>query len=113
MTLRALYKIRNPYTPGPDCPPRKLSMALSQPVLLFDNDCGVCSRFAFLAMKSSKGWVRPVGLFTKQGAHIKSAFFSPNDRPDEMFWLLLGDTGYGGRCGLLPLAREIIRGLVI
>ena len=54
-----------------------------------------------------------VGLFTEKGARIKSEFFRPDDRPDEMFWLLFGDTGYGGRSGLLPLAREVIRGRVL
>jgi hypothetical protein len=41
---------------------------------------------------------------------VKSEFFNPKDRPDEMFWILLGDTGYGGRSGLIPLAKEIIKG---
>ncbi len=54
-----------------------------------------------------------VGLSTEQGLRIKFEFFSPEDKPDEMFWLLLGDTGFGGRKGLLPLAREIVRGLVL
>ena len=54
-----------------------------------------------------------MGLFTRRGVRIKSDFFSPRDRPDDNFWLLVGDVGYGGRSGLLPLAREIVRGLVI
>ncbi len=54
-----------------------------------------------------------MGLFTKRGVRIKSDFFNPGDRPDDNFWLLVGDVGYGGRSGLLPLAREIVRGLVI
>lgn len=61
----------------------------------------------------SKGWVEPVGMFTEKGRRVKSEFFRPSDRPDEMFWLLLGDSGYGGRSGLLPLAREVIRGRVL
>ena len=61
----------------------------------------------------SKGWVDTVGMFTEKGRRIKLEFFRPSDRPDEMFWLLLGDTGYGGRSGLLPLAREVIRGRVL
>lgn len=85
----------------------------SRPVLLYDNDCGICSRFADLAKKSSKGWVDAVGLFTERGTRIKADFFSPNDHPNDMFWLLMGDTGYGGRSGLLPLVREIIRGRVL
>jgi hypothetical protein len=52
-------------------------------------------------------------LFTDKGTRIKSEFFHSGDRPDEMFWLLFGDTGYGGRSGLLPLAREVIRGRVL
>ena len=83
-----------------------------RPVLLYDNDCGICSRFARIAEKTSRGWVETVGLFTERGARIKSDFFSPIDHPDEMFWILLGNTGYGGRSGLLPLAREIVRGRV-
>ncbi len=88
-------------------------MLLQHPILLYDNDCGICSRFARCARMTSRGWVETVGLFTEQGAKIKSAFFRSSDRPDEMFWLLLGDTGYGGRSGLLPLAREIVRGRLI
>jgi len=89
------------------------SLPFARPILLYDNDCGICSRFAHIAERTSKGWVDTVGLFTKRGMRIKSDFFSPSDRPDDNFWLLIGDVGYGGRSGLLPLAREIVRGLVI
>ena len=54
-----------------------------------------------------------MGLFTRRGMRIKSDFFNSKDRPDDNFWLLVGDVGYGGRSGLLPLAREIVRGIVI
>ncbi len=82
----------------------------TRPVLLYDNDCGVCSRFARLAQRGSRNWVEIIGLSSEKGLAVKSEFFSAGDRPDEMFWLLLGNTGYGGRCGILPLAREIVRG---
>ena len=85
----------------------------SRPILLFDNDCGVCSRFARLVMRGSKKWVEIVGLTTSRGLRIKADFFEATDRPNELFWLLIGDTGFGGRCGLLPLAREIVRGRVL
>ena len=87
-------------------------MERSRPILLFDNDCGICSRFARLVMRGSKNWIDTVGLRTSRGLRIKHDFFEAKDRPDEMFWLLIGDTGFGGRCGLLPLAREIVRGRV-
>ena len=88
-------------------------MTLARPILLYDNDCGICSRFAHIAERTSKGWIDTVGLFTRRGKKIKSDFFNSKDRPDDNFWLLVGDVGYGGRSGLLPLAREIVRGLVI
>lgn len=88
-------------------------MSPARPILLYDNDCGMCSRFANMARKTSRGWIDPVGLFTDRGARIKRGFFHPMDRPDDMFWLLVGDVGYGGRSGLLPLAREIVRGLFL
>ena len=89
------------------------SMPVGRPILLYDNDCGICTRFAHVASSLSKGWVDTVGLFTERGRWIKSEFFRPGDRPDEMFWLLLAGTGYGGRSGLLPLVREVIRGRVL
>ncbi len=88
-------------------------MERSRPILLFDNDCGVCSRFARFVVRGSKNWVETVGLTTGRGLNIKAEFFETRDRPDEMFWLLIGDTGFGGRSGLLPLAREIVRGRVL
>jgi len=53
-----------------------------------------------------------MGLSTPEGLRVKSGFFQPEDESDEMFWLIHGDTGYGGRCGLLPLARGILPGRV-
>ena len=85
----------------------------SKPILLFDNDCRVCSRFARLVRRASRNWVDVVGLFTDRGLRIKSEFFERDDRPDDMFWLLIGDTGFGGRSGLLPLAREVVRGRIL
>lgn len=82
-------------------------------MLLYDNDCSLCTRFARLAEQASKKWVRPIGLHTEEGEIVKSNFFNPNDRPDEMFWILVDDTGFGGRSGLLPLAREIVRGRIL
>ncbi len=85
----------------------------ARPILLYDSDCGICTRLAMFALQFSRGWVEPVGLFTKRGTKIKSEFFSPEDRPDEMFWLLFRDIGYGGRAGILPLARELLRGRML
>jgi len=88
-------------------------MTVPRPVLLYDNDCGTCSRFAVFARKLSKGWVQTEGLFTERGVRLKSEFFKEDDHPDDMFWLLQGDVGYGGRSGLMPLAREIVRGRIV
>jgi len=91
----------------------RAEMGRARPILLFDNYCGICSRFARLVTRGSRNWIDTVGLSTSRGLRIKSEFFTARDRPDEMFWLLVGDAGFGGRSGLLPLAREIVRGRVL
>src|SRR2546425_777887 len=90
-----------------------VQMTPGRPVLLYANDCGICTRFVDVASSLSKGWADTVGLFTERGARIKSEFFRPNDRLKEMIWLLFGETGNEARSGLLPLARDVIRGRLL
>jgi hypothetical protein len=109
----AIRYLRVPVVKGRDGKLQNARFYPGRPILLYDNDCGICTRFARFAHRFSKSWVETVGLFTVKGTSIKSEFFRAGDRPDDMFWLLLGDTGYGGRSGLLPLAREIVRGRIL
>ncbi len=63
------------------------------------------------AAKLSRTYVRIVGHYTGLGRRVMASYFSRDDHPEEMFWLIKNDTAYGGRNGLLPLATEILRGM--
>ncbi len=87
-------------------------MTLQGPIMLYDDLCGVCTSLAMAVQKWSRSWVRIVGHYSRDGLNLKRTYFEPLDNPEEMFWLIDGRTCYGGRSGILPLVREIVRGLV-
>jgi len=64
------------------------------------------------AAKLSRAYIRIVGHYSRLGRRVKAIYFDNDDRPEEMFWLIKDDTAYGGRNGLLPLATEILRGMI-
>ncbi len=83
-----------------------------QVILLYDNYCRWCTRMATTAAKFSRAHVSLVGHYSGLGRRVKAVYFSAEDHPEEMFWLIKDDTAYGGRNALLPLATEILRGIL-
>lgn len=81
----------------------------AKPVLLYDMIAGGVLQGRPSSSTDSRHWVRDCWPVVSEGLRVKSEFFGPGDQPDAMFWLLVGDKGFGGRCGILPLAREIER----
>ena len=81
-------------------------------ILLYDNYCRWCTLLAESASKLSRAYVRIVGHYSSLGRTVKQLYFKKGDNPEEMFWLIKDDTAYGGRKGLLPLATEILRGML-
>jgi len=76
--------------------------------LIYDDTCGACTKFARLAYRLSKARIVLLGHYSHEGKRFKSKYFRPEDRAEEMFWLVKGGNCFGGRNGLLPLLREII-----
>jgi len=77
--------------------------------LIFDDNCGVCTRFAHIVHWLSKAKIALLGHHSEEGMRFKARYFRPEDRAEEMFWLVEGENFYGGRNGLLPVLREITR----
>lgn len=77
--------------------------------LIYDDTCNVCTRFARIVKRLSKSRILILGHYSDEGIRLKARYFPPGDRPEEMFWLIRGDTCYGGRSGLLALLGEIVR----
>lgn len=79
------------------------------PVVLYDNRCYLCSKFAGIVKYLSAGRSAFVGHYSDTGERIRKEFLDGDAL--EMFWYIDGATAYGGRAALLPLARMIFSGI--
>ena len=75
------------------------------PLMVFDDKCYVCIKFAKIVNYLTKGRLRIVGHYTEFGKLIRGNFLS--DDALEMFWFINKNTAYGGRAALRPLFSTI------
>ena len=69
------------------------------PLMVFDDKCYVCIKFAKMVNYLTKGRLRMVGHYTDFGKSIRDNLLG--DDALEMFWFINKDTAYGGRACLL------------
>ncbi len=78
------------------------------PILIYDDKCYHCSKFASIVKFFAKGNILFVGHYTDLGREIKSRIF-PNDYDStRMFWFVTNRMAYGGRAGVIPLLMHIL-----
>ena len=77
------------------------------PLVLYDNQCYLCVKFAKFVNFLARGRLRIVGHYTDFGKKLREDILDSSAL--EMFWYVDGKTAYGGRAGLLPLMSAIIR----
>jgi hypothetical protein len=88
-----------------------ISSLFRRPLLIYDDKCYSCAKFAKTASMLSRGWIRTAGHYYSQEAkQVKGIIFPPNYDATDMFWLVNKYGAFGARSGLLPLTREIIVG---
>jgi hypothetical protein len=75
------------------------------PLMVFDDKCYVCIKFAKIVNYLTKGRLRMVGHYTEFGKLIRDDFLG--DDALEMFWFINKSTAYGGRAALRPLTSAI------
>ncbi len=75
-------------------------------MIVFDNRCYLCIKFAQAVNYISRGKLTMVGHYTPLGEELKEQILTKSAR--DMFWLINQDNAYGGRAALLPLLRSII-----
>ncbi len=75
------------------------------PLMVFDDKCYVCIKFAKVVNYLTKGRLRMVGHYTEFGKLIRDDFLG--DDALEMFWFMDKNTAYGGRAALRPLISAI------
>lgn len=86
-----------------------MSSLFQRPLLLYDDKCYSCAKFAQAAATLSRGWIRTAGHYHSQEA--KEMIFPPGYDSTRMFWLVNRTGAFGARSGLLPLAKETIVGM--
>jgi hypothetical protein len=89
-----------------------LSSAFERPLLIYDDKCYSCTKFAKIASMLSRSWISAAGHYYSQEAkEAKEMIFPPDYDTTKMFWLINKSGAHGARSGLLPLAKEILVGI--
>ncbi len=76
------------------------------PLVLYDDKCYLCIKFAKLVNFLAKGRLRLVGHYTDLGKKIRDELLDSSAL--SMFWFIDNKTAYGGRAALFPLLSAII-----
>jgi hypothetical protein len=89
----------------------ELSKIFEHSMLIYDDKCSSCYKFALLVHKLSNGWIRIEGHYYSSNIHlINKVLFPANYDPKKMFWLVNKKGAWGARSALIPLIVEVIRG---
>lgn len=83
----------------------------ANPILIYDNFCRSCTRFAQLSRILARNRIYIVGHYTNEGQQIKNKIFPVDFDANTMFWMITSKGSFGARSGLLPLTAEIVKGL--
>ena len=76
------------------------------PLVIYDNQCYLCVKFAKIVNFFARGKLRIVGHYSQLGKKLRETILDSSAL--EMFWFIDGKTAYGGRAGLFPLLVAII-----
>ena len=75
------------------------------PLVIYDNQCYLCVKFAKFVNFLARGRLRIVGHYTELGKKLRDTVLDSSAL--EMFWFVNEHTAYGGRAALLPLISAI------
>ena len=75
------------------------------PIVLFDDQCYVCIKFAKIVNFFSRGKITMVGHYSDFGEKIREEIL--DDSALEMFWFIDEKIASGGRAALFPLIKAI------
>ena len=88
------------------------SHMFSRPMLIYDDRCSSCTKFAKTANILSRGWIHIAGhYYSYEATEAKKIVFPADYDATKMFWLINKSGAYGARRGLIPVIKEIIIGL--
>jgi len=77
------------------------------PLVIYDNQCYLCTKFARAVNFFARGKLLLVGHYTELGEKLRKEILDSSAL--DMFWFVDGKTAYGGRAALIPLICSIIQ----
>ena len=75
------------------------------PIVLFDDQCYVCIKFATIVNFLTRGKITMVGHYSNFGIKIRDEIL--DESALEMFWFIDEKRASGGRAALFPLIKSI------
>ena len=75
------------------------------PIVVFDNQCYLCMKFAKFVDFFSRGKITMVGHYSDFGTKIRNEIL--DESALDMFWFIDKKRAYGGRAALLPLVKSM------
>ena len=76
------------------------------PMVLFDNQCYLCMKFAKTVNFFARGKITIIGHYSDFGEKIRKEIL--DETALDMFWFISKKRAYGGRAALLPLIKSIL-----
>jgi hypothetical protein len=76
------------------------------PIMLFDNQCDSCMKFAKLVNLFARGKIMMVGHYSDFGLQIRNEIL--DEFALEMFWFIDKKRASGGRAALYPLIKSML-----
>ncbi len=76
------------------------------PLVIYDNQCYLCTKFAKCVNFLSRGKLLLVGHYSSLGEKLRNEILDSSAL--EMFWFVDEKTAYGGRAALGPLFNAIL-----
>jgi len=75
------------------------------PIVLFDDQCYVCIKFATIVNFLARGQITMVGHYSNFGIKIRNEILDQSAL--EMFWFIDEKRASGGRAALFPLIKSV------
>lgn len=83
-----------------------MNQNLSFPIVVYDNQCYLCVKFAKIVSFMAGGKITMIGHYSEQGENIRKQIL--DETALDMFWFIDKKTAYGGRAALFPLLKSIL-----
>jgi len=82
-----------------------MEMEKNTPIVLFDNQCYLCTKFAKTVNFFARGKITMVGHYSEIGGEVRESIL--DESALDMFWFISQKRAYGGRAALFPLIKSI------